>query len=189
MGGDSVDPLPGMEPVPSIEPWLRGALVGVHPLLAPTLHAFAQAREDLARWTDGLTDAEIWFRPQGLAPVGFQLRHIAGSIERLTTYLRGEQLTPEQLEAIPHEMDPGLGRSALLDAVNQALHQSEQVIRALDPAILGAPRSVGRKRLPTTVIGLVVHLAEHTQRHVGELIITAKLSKKIVTGRTRPNPS
>jgi hypothetical protein len=169
------------------EPWLRGPLAGVHPLLAPTLHAFAQAREDLALWTDGLTDAEIWSRPYGLAPVGFQLRHIAGSVERLTTYLRGEQLTPEQLAAIPKEMDPGPARLTLLAGINEALRQSEQAIRALDPAILMDSRSVGRKQLPTTVMGLVVHLAEHTQRHVGELIVTTKLARDMQAGRTRPN--
>src|SRR5271155_3265606 len=94
-----------------IEPWLRGPLAGVPPLVAPPLHAYTQAREDLARWTNGLTDAEIWLRPHGLAPVGFQLRHIAGSVDRLSTYLRGEQLTPEQLEALAHEMYPGSGPS------------------------------------------------------------------------------
>jgi DinB superfamily len=159
-----------------IEPWLRGPLAGVHPLVAPTLHAFQQAAEDIARWTAGLTDAEIWLRPHGLAPVGFQLRHIAGSVERLTTYLRGEQLTPDQLQAIHQEMNPGPGRSALLATVNEALRHSEQVIRALDPSALGERRVVGRKQLPTTVIGLVVHLAEHTQRHVGQLIVTSKLA-------------
>src|ERR1700691_3601549 len=171
------------------EPWLRGPLAGVNPLVAPTLHAFAQAREELGLLPDGLTDAEIWLRPHGLAPVGFQLRHIAGSVERLTTYLRGEQLAPEQLIAIPQEMDPGPGRLTLLAEVNEALQQCEQVIRALDPTILTDSRSVGRRRLPTTVIGLVVHLAEHTQRHVGELIVTAKLARDTQTGRTRPSPS
>src|ERR1700733_3862659 len=109
------------------EPWLRGPLLGVHPLVAPTLHAFAQAREDLAQWTAELSDAEIWLHPHNLAPVGFHLRHIAGSVERLTTYLCGDQLTREQLEAIHHEMDPAPGRSnslhELLDEVNEALHK------------------------------------------------------------------
>ena len=117
-------------------------------------------------------------RPHGLAPVGFQLRHIAGSVERLTTYLRGDQLTPEQLEAIPNEMDPGPGRTKLLSDVKEALDKSERTIRTLDPAILTELRCVGRKLLPTTVVGLVVHLAEHTQRHVGELIVTAKLARR-----------
>ncbi len=177
------------EPLLQREPWLRGPLAGVHPLVAPTLYAYAQAREDLAHWTDGLSDEQIWLRPHDLAPVGFQLRHIAGSVERLTTYLRGERLTPDQMDAIQHEMDPGVGRAMLLNEVNEALRESEQVILALDPAMFTEPRSVGRKQLPTTVIGLVVHLAEHTQRHVGELIVTAKLSKRIAAGRTRPNPS
>lgn len=171
------------QPTMRVEPWLRGPLPGVHPLVAPTLHAFAQAREDLAHWTEGLTDAQIWARPQGLAPVGFQLRHIAGSVERLTTYLRGKQLTAQQLEAVRRETDhnetnPGPGLRALLEEVNEALDQSEQMLRTLDPASLYEPRSVGRKQLPTTVIGLVIHLAEHTQRHVGELIVTSKVARK-----------
>jgi hypothetical protein len=173
-----------------IEPWLRGPLAGVPTVLAPTLYAFAQAREDMAHWSYGLTDAEIWLRPHGLAPIGFHLRHIAGSVERLTAYMRGEQLTVKQLEAIAHEIDPeaGLSRSLieLLAEVNEALHQSEQAIRALDPTILEERRGVGRKHLPTTVIGLVIHLAEHTQRHVGELIVTAKLIRESKHGRTRP---
>src|SRR3984957_3050522 len=131
------------------EPWLRGPLAGVTPVLAPTIHAFAQAREDLAHWTDGLTDAEIWSRPHGLAPIGFHLRHIAGSVERLTAYMRGEQLTVKQLEAIAHEIDPGQSRSTLLDEATAALSKSEQVIRNLDPSLLAEPRSVGRKQFPT----------------------------------------
>ncbi len=145
----------------------------------PTLHSFAQVREDLARWTEGLTDAQIWLRPQGLAPVGFHLRHIAGSVDRLTTYLEGRQLTADQLEAAHREMEPGAALSGLLDEIVQALDRSERVIRSLKPEILHEPRYVGRKALPTTVIGLVVHLAEHTQRHVGELIVTAKLARGI----------
>jgi uncharacterized damage-inducible protein DinB len=158
-----------------VEPWLRGPLPGVHPLVAPTLHAYAQAREDLDHWTEGLSDSQIWVRPQGLAPVGFQLRHIAGSVERLTTYLRAEQLTPSQLEALHLEMEPGPGRATLLHQAHQALDNSEQFIRTLAPGTLSDPRTVGRQKLPTTVIGLVVHLAEHTQRHVGQLIVTCRL--------------
>jgi len=163
--------------VDSVEPWLRGPLEGVHPLVAPTLHAYMQVREDLAQWTDGLSDAQIWLQPHGLAPVGFQLRHIAGSVERLTTYLRGEQLSSEQIEAARGEMAPGPGRVELLQLVTRSLHESERVIRSLHPTTLTEARAVGRKQLPTTVAGLVVHLAEHTQRHVGELIVTSKLAR------------
>jgi DinB superfamily len=168
----------------NVEPWLRGPLRGVHPLVAPTLHAYAQASEDVAHWTEGLTLEQIWLRSQDLAPVGFQLRHIAGSVERLTTYLRGEQLTPEQLEAIQHESQPGAGREELLREVHDSLRESERALRELDPAALIEARTVGRQRLPTSVIGLVVHLAEHTQRHVGELIVTSKIARRSHAGRT-----
>jgi hypothetical protein len=164
----------------SVEPWLRGPLDGVHPLLAPTLHAYQQACEDLARWTAGLSDQQIWAQPHGLAPLGFQLRHIAGSVDRLTTYLRGGQLSAVQMDALRHEMDPGAGRDELLHLVDTALLESERVIRAIDPATLAEPRAVGRKQLPTTAAGLLVHLAEHTQRHVGQAIVTAKLLRGAV---------
>jgi hypothetical protein len=160
------------------EPWLRGPLEGVHPVVGATLHAYQQAEEDLAQWTAGLTDAQIWSRPHGLAPVGFQLRHIAGSVDRLTTYLRGEQLTQAQLDAARSEMEPGASREELLETVRHTLYDSERVIRAISPETFADARTVGRKQLPTTVAGLVVHLAEHTQRHVGQLIVTAKVAGK-----------
>ncbi|HTC37081.1 MAG TPA: DinB family protein [Bryobacteraceae bacterium] len=159
------------------EPWLRGPVEGVHPVVGATLHAYKQALEDLAQWTDGLTDAQLWARPHGLAPVGFQLRHIAGSVDRLTTYLRGEQLSQPQLDAARSEMEPGASREELLKKVRAALHDSERVLRAINPDTFADARTVGRKRLPTTVAGLVVHLAEHTQRHVGQLIVTAKVAR------------
>jgi hypothetical protein len=169
------------------EPWLRGPLADVHPLLAPTLHAYAQAREDIAHWTKDLAEAEIWSQADtSIASVGFHMRHIAGSVERLTAYVAGRQLTPGQLSAIPQESTPGATRSELLAAVNHALDQSEEAIRSLNVADLSNPRVVGRKQLPTTVVGLVVHLAEHTQRHVGALIVTTKLVR---LGRTRPTAS
>ncbi len=158
------------------EPWLRGPLPGVDPLLAPALASFEQVRADLARWVRPLTDEQIWSRPGGLAPVGFQLRHMARSLDRLTTYLEGRQLTADQLAELQSEMEPGAGRDELLSEVRASLDRAAAVVSALDPASLRDPREVGRARLPTTVIGLVVHLAEHTQRHLGQAIVTAKLA-------------
>ena len=162
-----------------LEAWLTDSRHDIHPLLVPTLYSYAQAREDLAHWTRELSDAQVWSRPHSLAPVGFHIRHIAGSVERLTTYLEGRQLTAEQLEAIQNE-DSGPGRKELLTDLDSALRKSEEAIVRLDPAHLAEPRSVGRKQLPTTVAGLLVHLAEHTQRHVGEAIITAKLARLVL---------
>ena len=159
------------------EPWLRGTLTGLHPAIAPTLYSFEQALEDVTRWTEGLTTEQIWEHPHGLAPVGFQLRHIAGSVDRLLTYALGHQLSPDQLAELKIEMEPGASRDELLEYLRQRLADAGATIRAMDPAILEEPRKVGRKGLPTTVIGLLVHIAEHTQRHVGQAIITAKLAR------------
>jgi uncharacterized damage-inducible protein DinB len=157
------------------EAWLRGPIPGVSPLLAPVLASFQQAREDLARHTEGLTTAQLWAIPAaGGGSVGFNLRHIAGSVDRLTTYLQGGELTAAQMAALQTEKDPGASREELLESVDRAFRHAEAVVRAIDPTTLSDPRTVGRKRLPTTVIGLLTHIAEHTQRHVGESIVTAR---------------
>ena len=166
------------------EPWLRGPLRDVSPLLAPALYALQQTREDLARHTAGLTTGQVWDRPHGLAPLGFHLRHIAGSVDRLTTYLEGKSLDEAQMAALAKEMEPGASLEELLSDVDRALRRAENVIRAIDPATLAEPRFVGRQRLPTTVVGLVTHLAEHTARHLGQAISAAKLCAVV-----RPAPA
>ena len=159
------------------EPWLRGPIPDVDALIAPVLFAFQQAREDLARHTEGLTAEQIWLRPHGLAPLGFHLRHIAGSVDRLLTYLEGKHLDCAQMAALQFEMEPEGAREELLDHVNRSLARAEAVVRVIDPVTLSAPRAVGRQQLPSTVIGLLVHIAEHTQRHVGQAISAAKLAR------------
>jgi uncharacterized damage-inducible protein DinB len=167
------------------EPWLRGPISGVHPLLAPILYSFQQAREDLDRCTEPLTAAELWATPYGFGSVGFHLRHIAGSTDRLMTYLQGRHLTAEQLASLAAEAEPAaLGRDQLLRAMDQAFRHAEAVVRALDPSTLAEPRTVGRRHLPTTVAGLLTHIAEHTQRHAGQAISAAKLAQA-----DRPRPS
>ena len=157
------------------EPWLRGPIPGVHPLVAPILFAFQQAREDLARYTAGLTLAQLWMAPPGSGSVGFHLRHIGGSTDRLTTYLQELELSEEQLAALRSEAEPqDAGREELLAEMDGAFRRAEAIVRGLDPAVLGEPRTVGRKRLPTTVIGLLTHIAEHTQRHIGLAIGAAR---------------
>jgi uncharacterized damage-inducible protein DinB len=162
------------------EPWLRGPIPGVSPLLAPVLASFQHAREDLARHTDGLSDAQIWSAPPGFGSVGFHLRHIAGSTDRLIAYLQDRELSPAQRSFLEAEHHPGATRDELLAALDAAFRDAENVVRAIDPATLADARAVGRKRLPTTVIGLLTHIAEHTQRHVGEVILTVRLLKQHV---------
>src|SRR5262245_15391441 len=164
------------------EPWLRGAIAGMHPLIAPVLYAFQQAREDLARFTAGLTAPQIWARPFGLGSVGFHILHIAGSTDRLMTYLQGRGLSEAQLEALRVEQEsPQLSREELLARMDQVFAAAESVIRSIEPGMLTEPRSVGRKQLLTTVIGLLTHIAEHTQRHVGQGISAARLAVSCAT--------
>jgi len=166
-----------MSSPPLSEPWLRGELPGVDPLLAPPLRSFEQVREDLAVHCAGLFTEQLWRSPHGLAPLGFHLRHIAGSVDRLTSYLEGCQLDEAQLAALRAETEPGASLTDLLAAIDRAFDRAAGVIRSIDPATLPEPRHVGRRRLPTTVLGLIVHIAEHTQRHLGQAISAAKLAR------------
>ncbi len=159
------------------EPWLRGPIPNVSPLAAPVLYAFQQAREDLAHHTAGLTPVQLWATPHGFASVAFHIRHITGSTDRLMTYLQGRELTSAQLSALQaEEHDDGLSRVELLEELDRVFQGAEAVVRSLDPGRLADRRTVGRKHLPTTVIGLLTHIAEHTQRHVGQAIAAAKLA-------------
>jgi uncharacterized damage-inducible protein DinB len=152
------------------EPWLRGTLAEVSAVPRAVLHAIQLAREDLQKWCDSLNA-----RPASLPPVAFHLRHIARSLDRLLTYAEGRAVTSEQLTALKHEMSPGATREELFAELNSALIRSEERIRALWPADLDQARIVGTKALPTTLGGLLVHIADHTQRHVGQAITTAKV--------------
>jgi uncharacterized damage-inducible protein DinB len=168
---------PKAQPAPANlpEPWLRGPLENVPAHLMPVFHSFAQVREDLALHTSGLTNGQVWRSTGVIPPLGFQLRHIAGSVDRLVTYLMDEPLSESQLAELKQESAPGAGLPELLAAVNQSLSNAEQRIRGIPESALHDARFVGKKRMPTTVLGLLVHLAEHTQRHLGQAITTAKL--------------
>jgi len=159
------------------EPWLRGPIQGVHPLLTPILYTFQQAREDLAKHTGPLTASQIWATPHGFGSVGFHIRHIAGSTGRLMTYLEGRELNAEQMSRLQAEEQSGVqGRDELLSELDRAFVRAEAQVRALKPETLAEARAVGRKHLPTTVIGLLMHIAEHIQRHVGQAVSAAKLA-------------
>ena len=164
-----------------VEPWMRGPLPGVHPMIQPLLFSFQQAREDLERWTDGLATEQLWARLLDLGPVGFHVRHAGRAAERLSVYLKGEQLTEEQLDELKREMEGGASREELLTDLDSRLRIAETVARGLDPQSWTEPRFVGRKHLPTTVGGLITHIAEHTQRHVGEAIVTAKVVRHLTS--------
>jgi uncharacterized damage-inducible protein DinB len=161
------------------EPWLRGTLTDVAAVPRAVLHALELAQEDLTRWCGKLSDAELNARPEGLAPVAFHIRHIARSVDRLLSYAEGKRLDDSQVAALKSELDDDATRSALFAELELALGRAAVRIRQIDVHRLEEPRPVGTKLLPTTVGGLLVHVADHTQRHVGQAITTSK----IVTAR------
>jgi uncharacterized damage-inducible protein DinB len=166
-------------PTPSLpEVWLRGALPQVPPLLQPVAHALLQAREEIAEYVAHFPAEKLAERPLGLASVGFHLCHLTGVLDRTFTYARAEPLSESQLAYLATEAQPPTHPGAVHELV-QAFHQ--QVDKAIAQLIatpeadLPAWRGVGRTQLPSTVIGLLVHAAEHTTRHVGQLLVTSRL--------------
>jgi uncharacterized damage-inducible protein DinB len=157
------------------EPWLRGTLAEVPAVPRAVLHALELAGEDLKRWCGTLSDAQLNARPAGIAPVAFHLRHIARSIDRLLTYAEGNQLSDAQIVAMRSELDAGAKREELFAELDTALRKGEARIRSFDVTRLDEARVVGKKKLPTTVGGLLVHVADHTQRHVGQALTTSKI--------------
>jgi hypothetical protein len=167
---------------PEPEVWLSGPIEGVLPLLMPAAHALLGAERDLATAAAGLAHEELWARPGGAASVGFHLRHIAGSLSRLYSYARGLPLSEAQRAALRVEGEPGTPPASadeLLRGVSRAIAEAVAVLRATQESELLVFRGVGRAQLPSNTLGLLFHGAEHTQRHTGQVITTAK----IVRGR------
>lgn len=158
------------------EPWLRGPIAGMPAMVMPAAHALMQAAEDISMVVAGLTEEQLWALPGGAAAVGFHLRHLAGSIDRLLTYADGEMLSDEQMTELDAEVVSD-SRSAeeLARAAVASIERAIGVMRETPPELYLEMRGVGRKRLHSTMFGLLVHIAEHTQRHVGGIVATAKV--------------
>lgn len=160
------------------EVWLRGPIEGVPPLLQPVAHGLLQCREELAAALGGLSQEQIWTQPAGAASVGFHVRHAAGSLDRLFTYARGESLSAAQRAALVAEPHPDLAPNSgarLLADFDETLARALEQLKATSEASLLDFRGVGRAQLPSTVLGLLFHAAEHTQRHAGQVVTTVKI--------------
>jgi len=157
------------------EPWLRGTLSEIPAVPRAVLHALELANEDLHKWCATLTDEHLNARPGGVASVGFHLRHIAGSIDRLLSYAEGWRLSAEQVAYLKGESDRTANTAELFRLLDEAFALAATRIRILATQNLEEPRTVGLRELPTTLGGLLVHVADHTQRHVGQAVTTARV--------------
>jgi uncharacterized damage-inducible protein DinB len=171
------------------EVWLRGPLPAIPPLLQPVAHALLQAREEVMERMDGFPEELLWERPEGVASPGFHLRHLSGVLDRLFTYARGEGLDQEQLEALKAEGKPGPRLAELLNKFHRQVDLALRQLETTSEEELTQVRGVGRTRIPSTVLGLLFHAAEHTQRHNGQLLVTVKvlLGEKYPSGNPPVN--
>ncbi len=158
-----------------LEPWLRGSFPEVPAIARAVLHAIEMAQEDAQRWCAGLTTQELHAQPYGIPPAAFHIRHIGRSLDRLLTYAEGNQLDVTQVAALNVELEPGASKEAIFQELSMACQEASLRVRALAHADMEQSRGVGRKALPTTVGGLLVHCADHTLRHTGQIVTTAKL--------------
>ena len=160
------------------EAWLGGPVPKIGPALQPVAHSFIQVRRDLEGVVPLIEPHELWTAPGGAASLGFHLQHLAGATDRLLTYAQGNALSEDQLAALAAEKnaaDSGASAADLIDHVDDTLDRVLDTVKRTDDDALTAVRHVGRARVPSTVIGLLFHIAEHTQRHAGQVVTTAKI--------------
>jgi len=160
------------------EAWMRGPMEGIDPMLMPVAHALVQAREDIGELVASVRAEHVWQRPGGAASIGFHVRHLGAALDRLFTYARGERLSDEQKAALRVEGEPGDPPAPLADLVTDTqarIDRALEQLRRTPRTQLLDFRGVGREQLPSNVLGLLFHAAEHSTRHAGQLITTAKI--------------
>ncbi|HBT10626.1 MAG TPA: DinB family protein [Leeuwenhoekiella sp.] len=161
------------------EVWLRGPIEEIPQLLQPAAHALLQTSEELPYWLDEFPDEQLWEKPAGRASVGFHLKHLTGVLDRMLSYAQGRALTQEQFDYLKSEgiQDETSTAEELIANFQQKVVQALAYFKTLDESTIKSARTVGRKELPSTVIGLLFHAAEHSQRHLGQLIATVSFVK------------
>ena len=161
-----------------VEVWLRGPIDGIIPVLQPAAHAIAQVREDVLPIVEDLTPGQLWARPGGAAAIGYHLLHVPGSLDRLLTYSRGAVLNPVQLKELAAERTAYDDRPDLEELRGRfaaAMDAAVAYLRTVPEASLLTVREVGRKRLPSTTLGLIFHAAEHASRHAGQVVTLSRV--------------
>jgi len=167
-----------MSTAPQTEVWQRGPIPGFDPLLMPVVHALIQVREDLDRIVADVPPDHVWLRPGGAASIGFHVRHTGGALDRLFTYARGEGLSDAQKASLREEGaagDPPASLQSVVTGVGEIIERALDQLRSTSTEALLDERKLGRAGLPTTVLGLLFHAAEHSTRHVGQAITTARI--------------
>jgi uncharacterized damage-inducible protein DinB len=157
------------------EYWMRGPVNGIAPLLQPIAHALLQSREEVNEMLKDFPESKLWAKPGGLASVGFHLQHLRGVLDRLLTYARNESLSETKLTELKAEGLPLDARvTDLLYEFNAQVDRSVEQLKNTSAEDILLPRGIGRKQIPSNVLGLLFHAAEHTMRHTGQLLVTVR---------------
>jgi len=168
------------EKIPEV--WLRGPIPNIPALLQPVAHALLQAREEINELMKDFPDQLLWIKPANAASTGFHLQHLSGVLDRLFSYANGNALNAQQLSALKAEGDPhktAEGSGELVTRFNSQVDAALAALKQVDQNTLTEFRGVGRAQLPSTVQGLLFHAAEHTMRHLGQLLVTVKIVKQM----------
>jgi len=164
-----------------LEVWQRGPSPEYITVLQPVAHALLQAREEINEYMHQFPVELLWLRPANMASVGFHLQHLSGVLDRVFTYARAEKLSDLQFEQLYEEgkdSTDGYSVEALVNRFDKQVDTALQQLKITDEETLGDYRGVGRAGLPSTVVGLLFHAAEHTMRHVGQLMVTAAVVRE-----------
>ncbi|SHI44996.1 DinB superfamily protein [Arenibacter nanhaiticus] len=161
--------------------WLRGSIDGIPTLLQPAAHALLQSREELGKYTTDFPNKLLWEKPAGCASVGFHIQHITGVVDRMLSYAQEKSLSEQQFQYLRQEGDPNpkITIADLVSNFDQKVEEALLFFGQLPESELILPRTVGRKKLPSTVLGLLFHAAEHSQRHIGQLLVTVRVFQSI----------
>lgn len=162
------------------ENWLRGPVPGIPDLLQPAAHALLQSLEEIKIYLKDFPSELLYVKPAGRASVAFHLKHITGVLDRMLTYAKHKELSNAQFDYLKNEQKTEENGSfqSFIEVFEEKVNEALTYFKSIDPVMLTESRTVGRKKLPTTVIGLLFHAAEHSQRHVGQLLVTVSVLKK-----------
>jgi uncharacterized damage-inducible protein DinB len=161
----------------SIERWLAGPVENIPSLLQPVAHALIQASKEIRTMMADFPEEKLFEKPAGMASPGFHLKHISGVLDRLLTYAMDKQLSTDQLVYLKNEGDPSGNAAELVQKLEFQVGAFIKALTEIDESTLTQFRGVGRKQLPSTVLGLLFHAAEHTMRHTGQLLVTTAVLK------------
>lgn len=153
---------------------------GIPALLQPVAHALVDADEDTQKALATMSAEQLNRRLAAgtAASAAYHVKHAMGSLDRLFTYARGEPLSTEQMATLAAEkkmQERTFEPAELAAEFSEAIRRAHAQLRATKESELLTVRLVGRAQLPSNTIGLLVHAAEHTARHVGQLMTTAKV--------------